>query len=398
MDHRVVVVGAGPAGALLGYLLASRGVDTLLLERQTDFAREFRGEILMPSGLRALEDAGVSLDTVSTSTPERIEAFHNDHQFVDLSLEDLAPPLPMAVSQPELLEHLVALGERTGHLELWRGAAVRGVERESGKTRLRVKRTGEDREHELCTPFLIGADGRASVVRKRLAPRVRRTSLPMDVVWFKMPYPDWPEARGRVVLGRGHLMIAVRSPDGLFQVAWVILKGTYGELKSKDVATWVEEMADHADPELASHLRANAGALSRPFLLDAVSDRVVGWAQPGTLLVGDAAHTMSPVGGQGLNVALRDAIVAANALVPALRAERGVDAAAASVEAERAREVDLLQRLQALPPRLLLGRSLLHEWARRGVAALVGSGRVAARDRPPARFFLDGVSPVALRV
>ena len=399
MDPRVVIVGAGPAGALLAYLLASRGIETLLMERQSDFDREFRGEILMPSGIRALEESGFDLGQVANRSPERVEAFLGDRCFLDVSLDALAPPLPTAVSQPELLEALVTRAEQTGRFELWRGANVRGLETVPNGVRLRVKRTGEDREETLLAPFLIGADGRASVIRKRLAPRVRRRSTPMDVVWFKVPYPDaWPEARGRIALGHGHLMLAVCSHDGLLQVAWVILKGTYGELKSKGIDEWVADMADHADSELAAHLRRHRDAIRRPFLLDAVADRVEGWAGAHSLLIGDAAHTMSPVGGQGLNVALRDAIVAANELVPALRDGGDVSSAAARVEAMRAREIDTIQRLQSLPPRIVLGRTRLHAWARRALAWGASRRLGPARDLGPARFFLEGVTPVVLRV
>ena len=135
MDARVAVVGAGPAGALLSYLLASRGIDTLLIERQSDFAREFRGELLMPSGIRALESAGFDLASVATRRPGEIKAFMNGRPFLtlrpaELAVADSEEPLPTAVSQPELLEALVKKSQATAHFELRRGTTVRRISSE----------------------------------------------------------------------------------------------------------------------------------------------------------------------------------------------------------------------------------------------------------------------------
>jgi 2-polyprenyl-6-methoxyphenol hydroxylase-like FAD-dependent oxidoreductase len=135
----------------------------------------------------------------------------------------------------------------------------------------------------------------------------------------------------------------------------VIDKGSYGDLRRRGIEGWVEEMAAQVSPDLAAHLRAVRGSITHPFLLDVICDRLVRWTRPGLLLLGDAAHPMSPVGGQGINIALRDAIVAANHLGPALAAGGDVDAAAEHVVEERLPEVTEIQSLQQEPPRLLFG-------------------------------------------
>jgi 2-polyprenyl-6-methoxyphenol hydroxylase-like FAD-dependent oxidoreductase len=400
MDAQVVIVGAGPAGALLSYLLSSRGVHTILVERQSDFSREFRGEILMPSGIRALEEAGVSLDQIATSEPETFEGYLNHRRFLRVENEDIGETRPTAVSQPELLEGLVAMAEETGTFQLRRGHTVRGMSREeNGLVSLRLASSGSDHEQIIKAPFVVGADGRSSVIRKRLDPPVRTKSNPLDIVWFKMPYPEaWKDARVRFELGKGHLLIAVRSPDKLLQVAWVILKGSFGELRSRGIAEWVDTMGRHADPELAAHLAKFSDQLSRPFLLNVVTDRVVGWARPSSLLIGDAAHAMSPVGGQGLNLALRDAIVAANHLVPAFLNGRDPNHAAAEVEGLRGPEIDRIQTLAAIPPRIVMGRSRVHDQARFAITPLAGSRLARARGGAIASIFLDGVTEVRLTV
>jgi 2-polyprenyl-6-methoxyphenol hydroxylase-like FAD-dependent oxidoreductase len=399
-DAQVVIVGGGPAGALLSYLFSSRGIETILVERQSDFSREFRGEILMPSGIRALQDAGFSLDHVATSVPDSFEGFLNGKRFVSIETDDLDEIRPTAVSQPELLEALVSLAEKTGHFELRRGHTVRGLTRnESGGLDLRLSSAGSDHEISMRAPYLIGADGRSSIVRKRLDPVVNTRANPLDVVWFKVPYPEtWPDSRARFELGKGHLLIAVRSPDGLLQVAWVILKGTFGELKSNGIEEWVTKMCDHADPELAAHLLRCRESLSRPFLLDVATDRVVGWSSQDTLLIGDAAHVMSPVGGQGLNLALRDAIVTANELIPAFQKGGDVNAAAMNVETLRGPEIDQIQSLAAIPPKIAMGRTPLHGLARFVITRVAGSSFGQARGARVASMFLDGVTKVELTI
>ena len=235
------------------------------------------------------------------------------------------------------------------------------------------------------------------------ARREAQGATPLDIVWTKLPWPEgWGEAKpARGYVAGGHLMITFPSPDGGLQIAWVILKGSYGELKSRGIEDWVREMANHTSGDLAAHLRANAERLTRPFLLSAVTDRVHGWARPGALVIGDAAHTMSPVGGQGINLALRDAIVAANRLVPALRAgadTAALDAAAAEIEPERGPEIDRIQTLAAQPPRLVLARGVLPRLARRLLPFLLRLPLARAGVGRTGALFLHGVTEVKLLV
>lgn len=396
---QALVVGAGPGGALLSYLLASRGVETVLAERQSDFEREFRGEAMMPSGLRALAAAGVDLDGVATQDPERFAAYFRRRAVFELGLEaDEVRELPRIVSQPELLEHIVSLAEGTGHFHLVRGGSVQDLLTRDGRVtgvHIRTADGGIDVEADL----VVGADGRASVVRRKLALPVRSRGAPMDIVWFKLPWPEaWARGQLRGYVGGGHLLIAVPAPDGLLQVAWVILKGTYGELRKRGIEEWVHAMADHVDDAFGAYLVANRDAISRPFLLDSVTDCVDGWARPGALVIGDAAHTMSPVGGQGLNVALRDAVVAANHLVPAFLHGGDLDAAAALVEPERRPEIDEIQFLAAQPPRVVMGQRFFHGWVRGLVSVLLRSPFVRARATDVVDTFLFGTTDVELRV
>ena len=164
---------------------------------------------------------------------------------------------------------------------------------------------------------------------------------------------------------------------------------------------WIDAMANHVSPELGDHFRQHAGAITHPFLLDTASDCVASWSAPGLLLLGDAAHTMSPVGAQGLNIAIRDAVVAANNLVPVLAAgadPQAIDRATAAVEAERVPEVRTIQRFQAVPPRIFIRTAW---WARavlRGALAVASTRFASARAAPMLARFAAGQADVHVRV
>jgi 2-polyprenyl-6-methoxyphenol hydroxylase-like FAD-dependent oxidoreductase len=399
---RVIIAGAGPAGATLAYLLARRGLEVLLLERQRDFEREFRGEVLMPSAFDGFAQMG--LGAAVSAVPQVVlrgaRAFLGGRELfrVDLDPDELGGPAAW-ISQPRLLELLVAEAARFPGFRFERGTALRELVRADGRV-VGVRARGAVGERELRADLVIGADGRASVVRRELGAPVERDRTEMDVVWCKVPLPDFMagEARLRGYLGRGHFAIAGPTPDGSLQLGWVIRKGRFGELRARGVGEWLESLAQHVDPQLGAHLLAQRSSVSRPFLLDVVADRVSRWWAPGALLLGDAAHTMSPVGAQGINLAIRDSIVAANELVPVLEngADPGaVDAAAARVEAVRLPEVRQIQFLQSLPPRIALRDAWWVPWMIRLLPRIL----VGRRARGPlVRRFAKGVSEVTLRV
>ncbi len=396
---KVVIVGAGPAGASLALLLARRGVNVTLLERRRDFAREFRGEVLMPSGVAALEAMGLGAELAALPSHQQraIDVYLNGRRLFGETLDPAASELRvLAVSQPALLEMLVVQAGQCPSFELLRGAAVKGLVRKQGRVAGVALRT-DDQEQELPAELVVGADGRNSVVRRELRCAVREVSPPMDIVWCKLPCPvGWDGVRAYA--GRGHLLIAYHTWGDMLQLGWVILKGTFGELRSRGIEQWVEEMAKHVSPDFAEHLRRHKDAVQKPFLLDAASDCVERWSAPGVLLIGDAAHTMSPVGGQGINIALRDALVAERHLVPAL-VDGGhdpavLDAALDAIEAERGPEVAQIQALQAQPPKVLLSHAWWGEPLRRLIGGLLS--RPAFRRRAAGRVtpFLYGVTKV----
>ncbi len=399
-----IVVGAGPAGASLALVLAQRGIDVTLVERRRDFSREFRGEVLIPSGLDALKQMKLDhlLQRVPTQDQHHAGFYINGQRLFELPLtpDMLRGHLPLAVSQPAFLETLVSVGTALPNFTFLRGTGVRKLHSDAQRTTGVIVREG-NAERALYADLIIGADGRNSMIRRALAASIKEASPPMDIVWCKLPRPqDWQGVQA--FFGRGHLLLAYHTWDDSLQLGWVILKGSFGELRSRGVEDWVHRMAHHTSPELGAHLQRHQQQLTHPFLLDVESDCVDQWSAPGVLLIGDAAHTMSPVGGQGINVALRDAIVAANHLVPVLSAAQispgAIDAAARRVQAERMPEITAIQRLQAQPPRLVLSQAWWGEPLRRLASALLRRPNLRTRLAPRAEPLLHGVTAVQLVV
>ena len=401
MGH-VLIVGAGPAGAGLALLLADRGVRVTLVERQQDFEREFRGEILLPSGLHALDQMGVlgDLEGVRSQAQNALSVYMNGESVFKEAFDGAVfgdyPVL--ALSQADLLEKLVDLAARNSNFQLMRGASVKDLTFDGDRvTGVRI-RTADGEKH-VTADLVVGADGRASIVRKKGGFKLTESSPPLDVVWCKLPCPptwDGP----RAYIGRGHLLLAYRSWDQQLQLAWIINKGSFGELKSRGIGEWLEDMALQVSPDLAMHIRSHIQSVSRPFLLDAASNCVECWSIPGALLIGDAAHVMSPVGGQGINIALRDAIVAANHLVPVLSGPGlvGLGHALVAIESERMPEISKIQRLQSQPPKIALSSAWWGEPLRKLISCLVARPGIRAFIAARGRELPFGVTDVELEV
>ncbi len=245
---------------------------------------------------------------------------------------------------------------------LERGATVRDLILENQRT-VGVKADTPGGSREFRADLVIGADGRASVVRKRAQLREDRILQGFDVVWWHLPFGVLDSGSARGYVGGGRLFILYPSPEGHLQFGWTIAKGTFTNFRELGAQGWYGAVAPHVSDDLRGFLDANRAALAHPVLLDVVCDRLIKWTAPGVLAIGDAAHPMSPVGGQGLNIALRDALVAANHLAPVLARDDSsaeeIDLAARQVQAERWSEVVRIQDLQQTGPAIILFGGLL---------------------------------------
>lgn len=348
---RVIIVGAGPAGAALAYLLARRGVEVTLLERHPGFERTFRGDGLQPSGIDAFDQMGFGhrLRQLPQAIVNTIDLYQGGRQRARITTESLGF-IARFIPQPAVLAMVVEESRKYPSFRLHMRTAVRDLIREGDRV-VGVRADGPEGPCEFRADLVIGTDGRYSKVRKYGAFTELPSPQHFDVLNFIVPFPDfWPDRTTvRLELGPGCLTGGIPTADGRLWVGMTIQKGQYKALRTAGPDGLTEELLHRTSPDLAAHLRAHAEALKHPVLLDVIVGRLETWTAPGLLLLGDAAHPMAPNGGQGINVALRDALVAANHLCPVLT--RGNDtaaiaAAARQVVAERMPEIVAIQEHQ----------------------------------------------------
>ncbi|MBW4564685.1 MAG: FAD-dependent monooxygenase [Mojavia pulchra JT2-VF2] len=359
---QVVIVGAGPTGATLALLFVKRGIAVKLIEASRNFRRVFRGEGLMPSGLDALEQMGL-LPMLERIPHRALDAwqFLIDNRLlfrVDEPIEIGGKPTTL-VSQPALLQALIAEASTYSNFELIQSVPVQDLL--WSEKRVRGVKLGDERSIDAA--LVIGADGRNSIVRQRANLPLEHHSKTFDVLWFKLTNsPNFEfENVFYSILHRSHAFGLFQGAEGNLQLGWSLHEGSSTDWKQVD---WPKMLASVSPPWLAEHFRQNAQTIERPVLLSVVVGHCPRWYVPGLLLLGDAAHPMSPIRAQGINMALRDVIVAANYLVPVLRSNLGhtnIDAMLPQIQAQRLPEIVRVQQLQSQEAAQaeLLGKSAL---------------------------------------
>ena len=398
---RVVIVGAGPAGLALAYLLARRGAGVTVLETHHDFARVFRGEGMQRSGIDAFRQMGLGeqFDRLPHIEARTVEVYSNGRLVVRADPAGLGRGQARLVSQPALLQLLADEAGKHPSFRLDRGVTAREFLRENSRV-VGVRAGAEDGPREYRADLVVGADGRHAATRKHSGVPELSTPQTYDILWLKVPYPDaYPDRTTAVFeMAAHHVALAFPTADGQLQVGFMIPKGGYAALRGTE--GWTDELIGRLPAYLADHLRAHREAVAGAMLLNVVCGRLTEWTIPGLLLIGDAAHPMSPVGGQGLNVALRDALVAANHLCPVLVAGgdgAAIDAAARRVQDERMPEIVTIQDMQQKQSRVFFDRDRvavrLALWL---MPLLLRIGLLAWLNRKENEHMSRGVVPVRL--
>ncbi len=365
---KVVIAGGGPTGVTLALMLVQRGIAVTLIEAASDFRRVFRGEGLMPSGLNALSEMGLSeiLKQIPHRELNAWEFILNKKSLfrVDEPIEADTQPCTL-VSQPPLLEALILEAQKYNHFEFIQGVAVKDLL--SIDNRVAGVKLADGRE--IAADIVIGADGRNSIIRQRAGLKLERQPKSMDILWFKLA------ANSKFVtdnvfsaIGDGENAFAVfhGAEAEKLHLGWTLTGNQKNENSiDKTKAEWAEMFASISPSWLAEHFINHADSIEKPIKLSVVVGLCPSWHTPGVLLLGDAAHPMSPIRAQGINVALRDVIVAVNHLVPALLAEadnKEIDKVFSQIQKEREPEIIRIQQLQKeegrqheiLPKNLLL--------------------------------------------
>ena len=355
------IVGGGPAGAMLSLLLARRGVAVTLLEMHKDFDREFRGDTIHPSTLEILDKLGLAdkLHEIPHTKISGPTIKFADGAFRPFDLGRLKTRFPyiLLVPQVRFLEFITREAAKYPSFKLVMHANVNRLVAESGIVR-GVQYLAPDGAHEIRSPLTVGADGRFSLLRRLAGFEPIKTSPPMDVLWFRLPkLPGEPEIAGGVFggIGGGRIFILLERND-YWQAGMVFPKGQYQQLHSAGVGAIRKSIAE-IEPRFAPHAESLT-EWHQLTLLSVESNRCALWHKPGLLLIGDAAHVMSPVGGVGINYAIQDAVVAANVLSAGLKSGRVSDADLAEVQRQREWPTRVIQAAQSFLQRRLIAGAL----------------------------------------
>jgi 2-polyprenyl-6-methoxyphenol hydroxylase-like FAD-dependent oxidoreductase len=387
---------------MLGYLLARAGVDVIVCEKHADFLRDFRGDTVHPSTLEIMHELGLAerLLALPHQKIERLSGAVGDTTipFADFSKLPVHYPFIALMPQWDFLNFLTAEAKAFSNFTLLMRTEVTGTVDEGGKVR-GIRTRSPQGDVDIKADLVIAADGRRSIVRASGGFVVQDIGAPMDVLWFRMPRkPGDPDQTGGR-FGAGSIFVQINRGD-YWQCAYVIPKGSVEEVHGRGLEAFRADIVRQA-PFLADR-GAEIASFDDVKLLTVGIDRLTRWYKPGLLCIGDAAHTMSPVGGVGINLAIQDAVAAGNLLAEPLRKGTVTDADLAAVQARRELPVKIVQGIQVFIQKRVISVLLAKRGEVKAPAFLRLLSLVPFLQQIPARVLGLGlrrehVSPAILR-
>jgi 2-polyprenyl-6-methoxyphenol hydroxylase-like FAD-dependent oxidoreductase len=390
---RCCIVGGGPAGMMLGFLLARAGVDVVVLEKHADFLRDFRGDTIHPSTLEIMNELGL-LDEFLKLPHTKARTLGGDFggmrfTFADFSHLPTVAKYIALMPQWDFLNFLADHGKTYPGFHLHMRAEASDLIDEGGRV-AGVRASTPDGPLEIRADLTVGCDGRHSTLRERAAMKVDDLGAPMDVLWFRLPHHagDSMESMGRFEAGR--ILVLIDRGD-YWQCAYVIPKGGIDEIRAKGLDAFRANVA-RSVPMFADRV-AELKDWDQIKLLTVAVDRMPVWHKPGLLCIGDAAHAMSPIGGVGVNLAVQDAVAAANLLWEPLRRGRASEDDLSRVQRRRELPAKVTQAIQVFLQNKVISRALAASGELQAPLAVRLMARWPLLRRIPARLLGLGVRP-----
>lgn len=320
LERSVCIAGAGPGGALLGLLLAKAGVDVLVLEKAKDFSRDFRGESLSPDARKLLGDNGLEdyIEQHGYLESKHMDLYENNKHLLRMDIEQVNEEKRCVIEfpQPVLLAAIVDEAKKYPNYEIRMGVSCKELIKEEGKV-VGVVAGNSDERFTVRSRLVVAADGRYSRLRKLADLQADVKPVSRDVLWFMMPRPKGWEAGTRIkIKGERHMILLPTYPDNL-RAGINIPAGTYKDFRSKGIEH-LYAVVDELEPLLNESVRDSVKSWADVALLDIFTAEVAQWSIDGLVLLGDAAHTITPIMGQGIKHALFDARMISGVIIDGL--------------------------------------------------------------------------------
>jgi 2-polyprenyl-6-methoxyphenol hydroxylase-like FAD-dependent oxidoreductase len=388
------IVGGGPAGMMLGYLLGRAGVSCVVLEKHADFLRDFRGDTVHPSTMRIMNELGLLEDFLKLPHSElhAMSANIGERSYKAVDFKRVAPPGNFIALMPQwdFLNFLAEKGRRFPSLQVMMSAEVTGL-LQTGARVAGVTVATASGPVEVRADLVVGCDGRSSTVRAASGLVVEDLGSPIDVLWFRVSKKAGDPTRVIGHLSRDKMLVTIDRAD-YWQCAFVIAKGGIAQIHAKGLEAFKASVVDGV------HFLADRLDELKSFddvkLLSVSVDRLATWSKPGLLCIGDAAHAMSPIGGVGINLAIQDAVAAANILAAKLKSGALRDETLDAVRRRRLFPVKVVQGFQ-----VAIQNNVLKPRISGGTAELTAPWPLKLLDASawmrqwPARFLGIGVRP-----